>query len=52
VITDATVVTKVTEAPIPIAFSLFFETPMKGHMPKNCEKMKLLIKIKVNSIAI
>jgi hypothetical protein len=46
------VVTKVTEAPIPMAFSLFFETPMKGQTPRNCTRMKLLMKIKVISIAI
>ncbi len=52
VTTEATVVTKVTEAPIPMAFSLFLETPMNGQSPKNCTRMKLLININVINIAI
>jgi hypothetical protein len=42
---EAIPMTKVTAIPIPIADSLFLETPMNGHNPKNWVRMKLLMKM-------
>jgi hypothetical protein len=39
---DANVITNITAIPIPAAVSIFFETPRKGHVPKNCENIILL----------
>ena len=41
----ASVSTKATAAPIPIAVSTFFDTPRNGHMPKNCDKTMLFTNI-------
>ena len=37
--------TKITAKPMPAAVSIFLDTPMKGQMPRNWEKMKLLMRI-------
>ena len=39
---DAKVKTKVVANPIPMAVSIFLDTPMKGHNPKNLTSTKLL----------
>jgi hypothetical protein len=41
VITEARVMTKTTAIPIPIAVSIFLETPKKGQMPRNRLRTKL-----------
>ena len=37
--------TKITAKPMPTAVSIFLDTPMKGQMPRNWARMKLLIRI-------
>ena len=37
------VITKITASPIPIAESLLFDIPKKGHSPKNLDKRTLFI---------
>jgi hypothetical protein len=49
---DDIAMTKVTAKPIPIADSVFLETPINGHSPRNWVRMKLLIKTNVIKIAI
>ena len=44
---EARVITKTTANPMPMAESIFLETPMKGHNPRNWVKMKLLMNTKV-----
>ena len=36
--------TNVTAMPMPIAVSIFFDTPRKGQMPRNCDRTMLLTK--------
>ena len=43
--------TNVTARPIPTAVSLFFDTPRNGQIPRNCEKMKLFVRIAPREIA-
>ena len=38
-------ITKVTANHIPMAEARFFDTPMKGHIPKNFERTMLLTNI-------
>ena len=40
---EASTITKVTARPIPVAVSIFLETPKKEHIPRNLDKTKLLI---------
>ena len=42
---DATVITKITAMPIPSALESFFDTPKKGHNPRNFVNTKLLMRI-------
>ena len=42
---EARAMTKVTATPMPRAVSVFLDTPMKGQMPKNFTKMKLLVRM-------
>ena len=37
--------TKVTAMPMPTAVSIFLETPRKGQMPRNWEKMKFFTRM-------
>ena len=46
----ASVSTKATAAPIPIAESTFLLTPRKGQIPKNCDSTILLTNIAVMNI--
>ena len=48
--TEVIAVTNVTATPIPIALSLFFDTPMNGQRPMNCTSMKFWIKTYVMTI--
>jgi hypothetical protein len=41
----AKVITKSTEAPIPIAVSILVLTPKKGQMPRNCASTMLLTRM-------
>jgi hypothetical protein len=41
----AMTITKVTAPAIPIAVEMRFDTPKKGHIPKNCANTMLLTKI-------
>ena len=43
--TEAQKITNVTAHPIPKAESSLVETPMNGHIPRNLERMMLLISI-------
>ena len=43
--------TKVTAMPMPTAVSTFLETPRKGQMPRNWEKMKLFARMAPSMIA-
>ena len=45
-------ITKVTAAPIPMAESIFWDTPKKGQMPRNCDRMILLTNTAVMNIEI
>jgi hypothetical protein len=38
---EASVITKTTAPAIPIAVSIFFDTPKKGQIPKNLVSTKL-----------
>ena len=51
VMAEARPMTKVTAMPMPTAVSTFLDTPRKGQMPKNWEKIKLLDKIAPSEIA-
>lgn len=42
---ETRVITNDVASPIPIAVSIFFDVPIKGHKPKNFDKTKLLTKI-------
>ena len=44
--------TKATAAPIPKAVSIFFDTPKKGQMPKNCDNTILFTNIAEMNIKI
>ena len=39
---DAMLMTKMTAIPMPMAVSVFFDTPRKGQMPRNLARTKLL----------
>ena len=41
----ARVSTKATAPPMPSAVSIFFDTPRKGQMPRNCDNTMLLTNI-------
>jgi hypothetical protein len=41
--------TNAVAIPMPIADSSFFDTPIKGHKPRNLERTRLLTKIVANS---
>ena len=43
--------TKVTAAPMPTAVSIFLETPKNGQIPRNWEKIKLLVRIAPSAMA-
>ena len=51
VMAEARPMTKVTAMPMPTAVSTFLDTPRKGQMPRNWEKMKLFAKIAPSVIA-
>ena len=40
-----------TARPMPMAVSLFLETPRNGQIPRNCAKMKLLVRIAPREMA-
>ena len=44
------VMTNMTANPMPTAVDIFFETPKKGQIPKNCDKIMLLTKTAVIKI--
>ena len=44
------VMTNMTAIPMPAAVDIFFETPRKGQIPKNCDKTMLFTKIAVTKI--
>ena len=51
----ARVITKATAADMPSEVSIFFDTPRKGQMPRNCDRMILLTNIalmKINTYSI
>jgi hypothetical protein len=52
VVSEAMDITKITAKPIPTAESMFLETPIKGHNPRNWVKIKFSINTKVMIIAI
>ena len=43
--------TNTTARPMPAAVSSLLEQPRNGQQPKNCEKMKLLIRIALKTIS-
>ena len=51
VMAEARPMTKVTAKPMPTAVSTFLETPRKGQMPRNWEKMKLFARMAASVIA-
>ena len=51
VMAEARPMTKVTAMPMPTAVSTFLETPRKGQMPRNWEKMKLFARMAPSVIA-
>ena len=46
----ASVSTKVVASDRPMAVSIFFETPMNGHRPRNCTSTKLLTSMALTMI--
>ena len=48
---EARAMTKVTATPMPRAVSVFLDTPMKGQMPRNFTKMKLLVRMAPRAMA-
>ena len=48
---EATPITKVTAMPMPSAVSTFLDTPMKGQMPRNWDRTKLLTRIAAKAMA-
>ena len=48
---EATVITTITARPILRALDSFFDTPKKGHSPKNFDNTKLLIRAILMNIA-
>ena len=51
VMAEARPMTKVTAIPMPTAVSTFLDTPRKGQIPKNWEKIKLFAKMAPSVIA-
>ena len=48
----ASVSTKATAADIPNEVSIFFDTPRKGQMPRNCDNTMLFTKMALMKISI
>src|SRR5690606_30198043 len=46
----ARVRTQVVASARPLAVSIFFDTPMKGHRPRNCTRTKLLTRMALTMI--